>query len=93
VLLWFWNSTRLVIASNEANSKASRTWDAWLKGSIVFAMGAFLMTLGLSGCGGSGPEDHSFTPEQAKASAKYRELHPEEFPVVKKKTVKARRGG
>lgn len=69
------------------------TWITCWTGSIVLGLGLFVASFAVTGCGGGGAEGEPLTPEQAKKTAKYRELHPEEFPAVKSKTSRKRRGG
>jgi hypothetical protein len=58
---------------------------------LVTIFSSFLASILLVGCGES-ISSPPLSPEDAKKTAKYRELHPEEFRPAKTKAVKRRRG-
>jgi len=53
-------------------------------GLVASASGFLFVSFAVVGCGDDSANP-PYNPELAKTTAKYKELHPEEFPVIKQK--------
>jgi hypothetical protein len=57
--------------------------------STALALGFTAACLAIPGCGDTSTQP-TVVPDEGKKSAKYKDLHPEEFPVEKKKGRRGR---